>query len=128
MSPTGARQGIRVSRYKETQQQQTRPTAMKEYFVSNFPVNRPLNVRALIMSFKVREGGILVSDSCGALYDEGHKLTRCVEYDDGWAIVQSSNFSTLFILSREQNPSTSDIDVCNTRSKSSQRVFMLIII
>ncbi|EON69523.1 hypothetical protein W97_08783, partial [Coniosporium apollinis CBS 100218] len=31
-------------------------------------------------------------------------------YEDDWAIVQTSNFSTLFLLSREQNPSEADID------------------
>lgn len=33
------------------------------------------------------------------------------DYEDDWAIVQTSNFSTLFLLSREQNPPEADIDV-----------------
>jgi apolipoprotein D and lipocalin family protein len=31
------------------------------------------------------------------------------KYEQDWAIVQASNFSTLFLLSREQNPSQEDI-------------------
>ena len=29
---------------------------------------------------------------------------------NGWAIVQASNFTTLFLLSRDQNPPSADID------------------
>ncbi|KAK5061526.1 hypothetical protein LTR84_008070 [Exophiala bonariae] len=43
---------------------------------------------------------------------EDHKLRHEIDYDDDWAIVQSSNFTTLFVLSREQNPANNDIDVC----------------
>ncbi|KAH8660390.1 Calycin-like protein [Xylariales sp. PMI_506] len=32
------------------------------------------------------------------------------KYDPNWAIVQSPDWSTLFLLSREQNPSDADID------------------
>ena len=32
------------------------------------------------------------------------------EDSNGWAIVQASNFTTLFLLSREQNPPSADID------------------
>lgn len=38
------------------------------------------------------------------------------DYEDDWAIVQTSNFSTLFLLSREQNPPEADIDVSLTTS------------
>lgn len=43
-------------------------------------------------------------------------LTReCADIDDDddntFAIVQASNFSTLFLLSRQQNPPSSQIDV-----------------
>lgn len=31
--------------------------------------------------------------------------------ENSWAIVQAANFSTLFLLSREQNPPTEQIDV-----------------
>lgn len=33
------------------------------------------------------------------------------DYTGDWAIVQSNNFTTLFVLSREQNPEEAVLDV-----------------
>ena len=42
--------------------------------------------------------------------DDSDSDAQDVDDGNGWAIVQASNFTTLFLLSREQNPPSADID------------------
>ena len=48
--------------------------------------------------------------------------------DGSWAIVQASNFSTLFLLSREQNPPEASIDVSRCAGEMNDTWEMLILV
>lgn len=45
------------------------------------------------------------------MFSEINKLTVVADYAVDWAIVQTQNWSTLYILSRERQPSPARIDV-----------------
>lgn len=90
---------------------------MKVSSAFNSPVNPHLNVQVQITSCRV---SIPTPHLPLATIKQEHQLTiqpppadiDDADDNDGFALVQASNFTTLFVLSREQNPSRNRINVC----------------